>query len=89
MNCRCGSEEDLEYVDGKFVNQDGKPHVCLNNTTKLPSIPIELEKMGVEISTKMYQLKMAINENIKQYEVDPNQGMIWEMTKIIFSKYNS
>lgn len=53
----------------------------------LPKIPIELEKLSTTESTILYQIKKTIEANINQFESLPNQGMIWQMTEIIYAKY--
>jgi len=92
--CRCGSTDELKYVDGKFVDSDGQPHICditnpNTDTDKVPSISIKLEKIGIDVSSEMFGLKLVINENIKQFEINPNQGMIWEMTQKAYAKYEA
>jgi len=55
--------------------------------SKLPKISIELEKLSIEESTILYQIRSTVEKNIKQYDISPNQGMIWKMTEIIYAKY--
>ena len=37
MKCRCGSEEKIQFKEGKMTRvSDGKPHICLNEIDKIP-----------------------------------------------------
>ena len=53
----------------------------------LPKISAKLEKLSIDESTIMFQIKKTVEKNISQYEILPNQGMIWQMTEKIFDRY--
>lgn len=36
MKCRCGSEDKIQFIDGKMTRPDGKPHICLDEIDKIP-----------------------------------------------------
>ena len=66
-----------------------------NNTSKeeQTTIDAKLEKFSEEDLTKiqfsatqMFRIKKEVEKIIKTYEINPNGGMLWEMTKIIYNE---
>lgn len=80
------SIREVTAPSNEFVKQ--KQDETEQQLKKLPKIPIELEKLSTTESTILYQIKKTIETNINQFESLPNQGMIWQMTEIIYAKYN-
>ncbi len=91
-----------QYAKVKMVSEDSPPETTIpiddesqeriNKINKkvdsLPEIDEILAKEADFMSLTMYQIKQRIDKNIRQFEDSPNQGMIWEMTKIIYEKHS-
>ncbi len=56
--------------------------------TPKPTVPSLLDAVKkASISTKatlLWQIRLQVESTVKNLEVSPNGGMIWEMTKIIY-----
>lgn len=58
-----------------------------NQTQSLPKLSQAENKIITAESTKLFQIKQKVNETIGTYEIQPNQGMIWQMTEIIYNSF--
>jgi len=74
-------------------NTDEKPKTfaeqqeTAQNTTKLPILTSEDFKTVHDESKFILQIRKVIQDTVKESEIDPHPGMIWEMTALIFKKY--
>jgi len=56
-------------------------------TQSLPDLSQAENEIITAESTKLFQIKQKVNETICNYEIQPNQGMVWQITEIIYKYF--
>ncbi len=81
---------EAPVIKQESITNDTTTSPSSNVTKQTKSLP-ELSQAETEIitaeSTKLFQIKHKVNETICNYEIQPNQGMIWQMTEIIYNNF--
>lgn len=82
------TEPEIAPSSEEFLKQKQKE--LDEKEAKIPQFSDEIKKLINKDALTLFMIKRQVNDHLSQYEVlSLNQGMVWEMTKIIFNRHLS